>query len=130
MHRALTACLLLVGVIHLLPLVVPLVGVLGAARLAALYGIPVAEPNVEILLRHRAVLFGALGGFLVCAAFRPRLHAAALGAGAISVVSFLLLAYTVDAYNVQIGRVVAVDWVARAALLVAAAAYRRLRSAA
>jgi hypothetical protein len=126
MHRLLTACLVVVGVIHLLPLA----GVLGASRLSALYGIPVAEPNLELLLRHRAVLFGALGAFLVHAALRPHLQAAALTVGAASVVSFLLLAYGSGGYNAQIGRVVAADWVALAALVVGTAAYRRRGSAA
>ena len=50
MGRVLSVCLLVVGVIHLLPIA----GVVGASRLSALYGIAVAEPNLELLLRHRA----------------------------------------------------------------------------
>lgn len=67
MGRVLSVCLLVVGVIHLLPLA----GVVGASRLSALYGIAVAEPNLELLLRHRAVLFGVLGGLCIAAAFQP-----------------------------------------------------------
>jgi hypothetical protein len=63
MGRVLSVCLFVVGVIHLLPLA----GVLGASRLSALYGIAVAEPNLERLLRHRAVLFGVLGGLCIAA---------------------------------------------------------------
>ena len=61
--------LIVVGVIHLLPLS----GVLGGAQLFSLYGVPVDDPNLEILMRHRAVLFGLLGVFLVYAAFKPSL---------------------------------------------------------
>ncbi len=107
-----TAALLLTAAIHLLPIV----GVLGPDRLAALYGLPVAEPNLEILLRHRAVLFGLLGAFLIWAAFRPGLQAAGLAAGGVSVVSFLALAFAVGGYNPQVGRVVTADLVAAAAL--------------
>jgi hypothetical protein len=123
MGRVLSACLLIVGGIHLLPLV----GVVGASRLSALYGIAVAEPNLELLLRHRAVLFGALGGLCVAAAFRPALQDATLAVAAASVVSFLLLARTVGGCDAQVGRVVIADGVALAALALGAVAYWRTR---
>lgn len=126
MGRVLSACLIVVGVIHLLPLA----GVLGASRLSALYGIAVAEPNLELLLRHRAVLFGVIGGLCIAAAFRPALQGIALTAAATSVISFLLLARAIDGYNAQVGRVVAADGVALAALALGAAAYWRMRGAA
>ncbi|MGH1350723.1 MAG: hypothetical protein ACRBBN_07940, partial [Methyloligellaceae bacterium] len=65
MHILSGAMLFIVGVIHLLPVT----GVLGAGRLSALYGIEVVDPNLLILMQHRAVLFGLLGLFLVGAAF-------------------------------------------------------------
>lgn len=74
MQGVVTVALVVAGIVHLLPLP----GVSGARRLEALDGIPVAEPDLGILLRHRAVLFGLLGGFLLAAAFRPELQAAAL----------------------------------------------------
>lgn len=118
-----TAALLGTALIHLLPFI----GVLGAARLEALYGVPVADPNLEILLRHRAVLFGLLGAFLLVAPFRRGLAGPALAAGAISVGSFLLLAGVVGEANAQVSRVVAADVVAAVLLAVGAAAHVRLR---
>ncbi|NVM86448.1 hypothetical protein FHT32_000071 [Variovorax sp. SG517] len=115
MRYIVPVALFLVGIIHILPLA----GVLGAARLHGLYGIGVAEPNLEILLRHRAVLFALLGLFLCQAAFRPSHQAMALLAGVASVASFLLLAAMVGGYNAQLARVFAVD-VAALALLVLA----------
>lgn len=61
-----SAALLVAALIHL----VPLAGVLGGETLARLYGLDVSEPNLSILMRHRAVLFGVLGVFLALAAFR------------------------------------------------------------
>ena len=90
-----TAALLVAAVIHLLPLV----GVLGATRLEALYGLPVTDANLAILMRHRAVLFGLLGAFLAVAAFRPVLQGAAFVAGFVSVLSFLGLAWSTGGYN-------------------------------
>jgi hypothetical protein len=114
--------LIVVAVIHLLPLS----GVLGPARLAALYGIAFDEPNLQILMRHRAVLFGLLGAFLLLAAFQPSLQLIALVAGFVSVVSFLWLAWSVGGYNAQVGRVFIADIVALVCLVVGAVAYAAL----
>lgn len=108
--------LILVGAIHLLPLV----GVLGAARLQRLYGVSVDGPDLAVLLRHRAVLFGLLGAALMAAAVRPGLHGAGLLAGTISVASFVLLARLEAGTNERIRRVVAVDLAALALLALAA----------
>ena len=119
--RALAAVAwLVVGVIHLLPLV----GVLGGERLAQLYGVDASEPNLALLLRHRAVLFGLLGALCVAAAFRPALRGLALVAGWISVASFLALAAGTP-LNAQVARVVTADWVALGALVVATLAWWR-----
>jgi hypothetical protein len=113
--------LLVVGVIHLLPLS----GVLGAERLASLYGLSFDEPNLAILMRHRAVLFGLLGLFLVVAAFRPQLQGIALVAGFASVLSFLYLAWSVGGYNQELRRVFNADVVALVCLVIGTAAYYR-----
>ena len=120
-----SAMLVVVGIIHLLPLS----GVLGPERLAALYGLDFAEPNLAILMRHRAVLFGILGTFFVAAAFRPAWQPLAFVAGYISVVSFLWLAWSVGGHNALVGRVVLADWVALAALVVGTVAWVRRREA-
>jgi hypothetical protein len=111
--------LLAVGIIHILPLS----GVLSAARLFDLYGITFDDPNVEILMRHRAVLFGLLGIFLISSAFLPNLQLAALITGFVSVVSFLYLAYSVGGYNDQVSRIVTADKAAIVCLLVGSIAY-------
>jgi hypothetical protein len=124
MRYLVSGSLILAGLIHLLPLA----GVLGQERLAALYGVDAADPNLSILLRHRAVLFGLLGTFLVVAAFRPGWQAAAFVAAFVSVVSFLLLAWSTGGYNALIGRVVTADIVALVALLAGAVAWWRSAS--
>ncbi len=113
MRHLVAAMLLVVGAIHLLP--VP--GVRGSERLAALYGLAFGDPNLAILMRHRAVLFGLLGVFIIAAAFRPGWRTAALVAGFASVVSFLLLAWSTGTYNAAIGRVVLADVVALVCLI-------------
>ena len=116
LNRITIACLTLAGIIHLLPLP----GILGAGQLRRLYGVAADDPNLAILLQHRAVLFGLLGILLLAAAFRPELRFTALIAGLASTVSFLVIAWGGGGYNPQIARVVAADMLAVVLLVVAA----------
>ena len=97
MRYLVSASLVVAGIIHLLPLS----GAMSAERLATLYGLDFSEPNLSILMRHRAVLFGMFGAFLVFAAFKP----------------------SSGGYNTLVGRVVTADLVALVALVIGAAAY-------
>src|SRR5688572_8373251 len=110
--------LLIAALIHALPLL----GVLGATKLESLYGIAVQDANLEILMRHRAVLFGMLAAFLGYAAFKPSLHRLALVGGLASVVSFLVLAFAVGGYNTALSTVIRADILALVALLIGGAA--------
>jgi hypothetical protein len=76
------------------------------------------DANLEILLRHRAVLFGLLAAFLAFAAFKPELHGLALLGATISVATFLAIALTTGGYGPAVATVVKVDVVA--AILLAA----------
>lgn len=111
--------LLVASVIHLLPVS----GVLGGARLEMLYGISFDRPDLTILMRHRAVLFGILGLFLLVAAFRRSLQPAALTIGIVSVVSFIVIAWTTGGYNAQIERIVTADIVALVCLVLGIFSY-------
>lgn len=109
------AMLIVVAIIHLLPLS----GVLGPERLTKLYGLPFAEPNLIILMRHRAVLFGLLGVLLLAAVARPGLQPLAMAAAWVNVVAFVWIAWAVGGANDEVGRVVLADLVAAACLAVA-----------
>ena len=119
MRYLISVTLIIAGIIHLLPLS----GVLGADRLSALYGTTLSDPNLVILMRHRAVLFGILGLFFVFAAFRPTFQPLAFLAGFVSVISFLWLAWSTGNYNTQINRVVVADFIALGSLIVGSVAY-------
>jgi hypothetical protein len=123
MRYLVSAMLAVVAVIHLLPSS----GMLGSERLTALYGLSFSEPDLVILMRHRAVLFGVLGLLLLFAAFQPSLQTLAFLAGFASVVSFLWLAWSVGGYNAQLARVFGADIVALACLLVGVAAHVYVR---
>jgi hypothetical protein len=116
--------LIIVAIIHL----APLVGVLSAQRLAVLYGLDFSESNLSILMRHRAVLFGLLGGFFVYAAFKPSLQPMAFVAGFISVISFLWLVWSTDGYNSLLGKIATADVIALVCLIVGAGVFVTTKS--
>jgi len=87
----------------------PAVGAASPERMATLYGLVLDNPNLEILMRHRAVLFGIVGSLLVVAAFHRPLRAVGYASGFASMISFLLIAFLVGGYSEQIQRVAIVD---------------------
>ena len=111
-ERVTTGCLVIVGIIHLLPVT----GVIGAERLAILYDVAIDDHNVAILMRHRAVLFGLLGAYIVLAAFKPSIQPLAFIAAFVSITSFLWIAFSTGDFNHAIHRVFVVDIVAVLAL--------------
>lgn len=114
-EKIITILLVIAGIIKLLPVI----GVLGANRLSALYSIPFEEPNLLILMQHRAVLFGLLGAFLIWAAFRPALQPFAFIAGFVSAISFILIAQIVGNYNPGITKVIFADVIVTICLAIA-----------
>jgi len=107
--------LVLVALLHALPLA----GVLGAAKLSTLYGVDARDPTLELLLRHRAVLFGLLAAGLAWAAWQPALHGAGLVLGLVSVASFLALALQAGPLTPPLATVFKLDAAALALLVVA-----------
>lgn len=66
----------------------PLIGAISRSKLTALYGLDFSDPALELLMRHRAVLFGIVGGFMIFAAFHTPWQKSAIVIGLISMVSF------------------------------------------
>jgi hypothetical protein len=119
MQRIVVAMLVIAGAIQF----APVVGLFGADRLATLYGIAVGEPNLEILLRHRALLFGLTGAYRWWAAWRPAHRPTAFLLGFASMLGFLVIAWRVGGVNAALARVVAIDVFALACLAVGVAAH-------
>lgn len=116
MRYVVPVVLVVVAIIHALPLV----GIMGGVRLANLYGITDMDASLEILLRHRAVLFGLLAAFLGYAAFKPDLQGPALLVATVSVVSFLAFALASGGYNPAVAAVVKADLIAAVLLAIGA----------
>jgi hypothetical protein len=98
----------------------PVSGVLSASGLEGAYGVTIENSNLEILLRHRALLFGIVGCLLVAAVFRSQLRPIAFSAGLFSMLSFVIIAALVGNPNDELKRIIRVDLVGIAALLIAA----------
>ena len=111
-----TALVLVAAAINL----APVSGAFAPERMAALYGVDLGDPNLQILMRHRAVLFGLVGGLLAVAAFHPPLQTTAYVVGFASMLSFLLIAWVVGGFGAGIRRVALLDAVGIAALAGAA----------
>ena len=113
MRTAVIVLYLIAAIVNLLPGL----GVLSAARMEAFYGVPIRSPDLEILMRHRAIVLAIVGGFLAVAAFRVPLRRSALVAGLVSMVSFILIAGAVGEYGAPLRRVAVVDLFATIALV-------------
>ncbi len=90
MNYLIAAVLIGVSFIHL----APSVGMMGGHWLTGLYGMEITDPNLEILLRHRAVLFGLMGCVFLLGAWVVRYQGLALVLALVSILSFVYLALT------------------------------------
>lgn len=125
MQRLIPVILIIAGLTHL----IPLTGVLGATSLAHLYGVNIQDPNLLVLMQHRAVMFGLIGLLLLAGAAVPAYRLIALIGGLISVASFVALAWSSGRYNSALARVVNVDLCLTGCLMAAlAACWWQLRS--
>lgn len=109
--------LLLVALINL----APIVGVRSAASLQKLYGVALEDENLVVLLRHRAVLFGLIGGLILYSVFDSSLQPLAFLFAYLSMLSYLLIVKQHRTANVQLMRVYKIDVVALLLLTLAAA---------
>jgi hypothetical protein len=94
----------------------PVLGAFSVERMSAFYCVDLEQPSLQILMRHRAVLFGIVGGLLVAAAFHPPLRMLGYVVGFSSMLSFLLIAWLVGEYGAEIRRMILTDAVGVAAL--------------
>ena len=107
------ATLLAVGLLN----AVPVIGIVSADQLGRLYGIAAPSGDLLILLRHRALLFGLLGGFLIASVFVRGWQGPAITLTVLSMVGFVVLAWLEGSYGAPLRKVVLADAVGTVALL-------------
>ncbi|WND01844.1 hypothetical protein QGN29_09805 [Temperatibacter marinus] len=113
--RLTQALILLVGLIN----VIPVIGALSASMIQSLYHIDISDPNLVILMRHRAILFGILGGYILFSLIRRDEQKRALFVGLISMVSFAGIALMEASLNAKLSMVLTIDYVGIGAAAVA-----------
>ena len=116
MIKAIPVLLFIVGVINFLPVV----GVLSAEKLSQAYSIDLVDKNLVILMRHRALLFGVVGGFILYSVFVPSYQCAAMVMAAISMFGYLYLVWAVGGANESILKVAMIDALGISCLVLAA----------
>ena len=104
--------LVLVGLINF----APVVGMVSSSAIARAYGMDEPAGDLAVLLRHRAVLFGIVGGFIVLSAFMPTLQVAAVTMAYISMGSYVALVMAAGISNPKLVRIKNIDVVAIALL--------------
>jgi hypothetical protein len=116
MSKTITFCLVIVGLINF----VPVAGVLSVQSLESAYSVGISSNDLIILMRHRALLFGILGGFILYAAFVSSYQFAAMIMAGVSMIGFAGLVYSVGGFNESISSVLIIDYVGIVFLAIAA----------
>ena len=97
--------LFLAGVVNFIPSLLTFF----PERISNSYGIVLAGADLELLLRHRAVMFGIIGGLMIYSALKKKYYAMAVSVGLISMVSFLILYFLIGGVNQELGKVMQID---------------------
>lgn len=87
----------------------PLMAWRGAAALRRLYAVEVEQPDLLILLRHRALLLALPGVLLLWSMPVPTLRVPALALAALSMASFVLLIASTECSNQALRRIAMID---------------------
>ena len=107
--------LFIVGTINILPAILTFL----PHRISKSYGIEILNVNYELLLRHRAAMFGLIGGLLIYSAISKKLYEVSTFVGLFSMLSFIILYFIIGReINVELRKIMIIDTVAAAILLV------------
>ena len=89
------------------------------SKISKSYGIEILNVNYELLLRHRAAMFGLIGGLLVYAAISRKLYKVSIFVGLFSMLSFIILYFIIGReINAELRKIMLIDIAAVAILLV------------
>lgn len=83
------------------------------------YDVAADDPSIELLLRHRAMLFAPIAAGLIRGAFDRRLRAPAVTAAAITMGSYVALKRSISPTNDRLRQVERLDLAALAGLALA-----------
>ena len=115
MNKAYLLLLCLVGLINF----IPVIGVISLEKVNQLYGLSASDNNLALLLRHRALLFGIVGGVIIYSVFNAQYQNLAMVLAALSMVGFMVLSMLIGDTNEELLKVFKAD-IAGVLLLIAA----------
>ena len=88
-------------------------------KMAKSYGIEIPNANYELLLRHRAILFGIIGGLMIYSALVKKHYELSTIAGLVSMTSFIILYFLIGKdINSELKKVMMIDVVATVILCI------------
>jgi hypothetical protein len=112
--------LFIAGIINLLPAMLAFL----PQKNSKSYGIDIANANYELLIRHRAVLFGIIGGLMIFSAVTKKYYSIATTVGLVSMLSFIILYFLIGKeINAELKKVMLIDVVAIVILLIGVILY-------
>lgn len=114
-EKIITFLILIIAAIHL----IPVSGALGAAQLETLYGLTIDSAELDLLLRHRAIMFGLLGCVFILAAFKRSYQNLAFALATGSMLPFFYLYFASDTNSETIRQIALGDGIASLALVCA-----------
>lgn len=121
MESVFRVCLFITGIINILPSIIAFL----PQKVESAYGVALPDANYELLIRHRAVLFGIIGGIMIWSALSKKSYDLSFIIGMISMTSFILI-YKVVAQPVQVEllKVVKIDIIGIFILLIGYLLYK------
>jgi len=114
-------CLFIAGVINFVPSLLAFL----PDKISKSYGIEIPNVNYELLLRHRAVLFGIVGGLMIYSAISKKNYDQSVIIGLVSMVSFALLFFlSKGEINTELNKVLKADLVGIVILVIGYLLYK------
>lgn len=107
MSKLIAACLVIVGLINF----VPVLALISIQKLEEVYSISLLSNDLIILMKHRALLFGILGGYILFSAFNRIHQGPAILMAAISMIGFVVIMHFVGDYNESLDKVLIFDYI-------------------
>lgn len=103
------------GIINILPSLLAFL----PNKISKSYGIEIPNANYELLLRHRAILFGIIGGLMIYSAIVKKYYELSTIAGLVSMISFIILYFIIGKdISQELKKVMLIDLVATVILCI------------
>lgn len=107
--------LFLAGCVHILPSLIAIF----PHKISRTYGIKIPDANYELLIRHRAILFGIIGTLMIYSAVLRKHYELSTISGLVSMISFITLyRYIGKNINPELKKVMIIDLVATISLCI------------